>query len=143
MTASRPIPDTSELDAAMHEIHALDWTPDQAYSLQGRPVRYVSTAKIKRQVTPVLDKHGLRIAVTMEDAPVLDGNLAVVRYRVSITDGVREYQPATIYAEGVSAPGKRVIVSSTQAYRIYALSNLAIIDGMEDEQPQTASDPRA
>lgn len=130
----------SNIADVLREIHGLDWTPDAAYPKSGRSVRYVTTAKIKRQITPVLDKHGLHIYMTMADPPALEGTCALVQYNMCITDGEEEYIPATIYAEGNNDPGKRILTSMTNAYRIYTLMAFSIIDGMEDEAP-TASEP--
>lgn len=126
----------------LREVHALDWTPDAAFPKSGRPIRYVTTAKIKRQITPVLDRHGLYISLGMHsDAPHIDGTCALIPYDACITDGVHRYIPTIVWAEGSNDPGKRILTSMTNAYRIYTLMAFSIIDGMEDEAP-TASEPQ-
>lgn len=136
MTAPRTQPDIAQL---MRDIHALDWTPDAAYPKQGRPVRYVTTAKIKRQITPVLDRYGLRITLSMTGQPVIDANVALVPYEAHLTDGLTVYNCATIWAEGSNDAGKRTLTSLTNAYRIYTMMLFAIIDGMEDEPPSASA----
>lgn len=126
---------TVDIAHLMREVHALDWTPDAAYPKQGRSVRYVTTAKIKRQLTPALDLYGLRIVMSMTGQPVIDANVALVPYDVCLTDGQTVYNRATIWAEGSNDAGKRILTSLTNAYRIYTIMAFTLIDGMEDEPP--------
>lgn len=62
---------------ALKEIHALDWTPDCAYPVKGKAVRYVSTAKLKRQIMPVLDRHGLYVQTAVIDMKRTESTVAV------------------------------------------------------------------
>ena len=124
--------------AALKEIHALDWTPDAAYPKQGRSVRYVTTAKIKRQITPVLDRYGLRISQTVREPPtVTETGMVLVHHQFQILHGFDPVDgPVDVWSEGVNDAGKRMLTASTNAYRIYALQTFGIIDGMEDEPTQ-------
>ncbi len=89
---------------ALKEIHALDWTPDCAYPVQGKPIRYVSTAKLKRQIMPVLDRHGLYVQTSMTDMKRTESAVAVCM-ELSIIDNSAD-TPAPIITAHFYGEGK-------------------------------------
>lgn len=126
----------------LSDIHQQDWSPDQSYSMGHRPIKYVSTAKMKRTIAPIFDKNGQSLEMSQDKdfAPIIEDKRVVLRFVFRILiDGVVATK-SYVYGEGQN-DGKQFITAQTNAYRTYCLSQFATVDGMEDlqqSQPQPA-----
>lgn len=115
----------------MQQIHKLDWSPDSAYSLRNRPIRYVSVAKMKRQINPILDQNECYIIQTARGSPIIEQNRIIQAYDFYLGgDGVTS-PVVTYYGEG-SNEGKQCITAATNAYRAFCIGFFGIVDGMDD-----------
>lgn len=135
-----------------NRISACDWTPDMSYPLKGRPVPYVSGAKIKRTIRPILNEMGLLFAVRMADVQPLPAcgvkeNHVLIRAFVSLTDAESgETIDYPVIAEGADAGDKAVLAGVSYVKRMFWITNFDIIDGMEgneDEGTVSSSDVAA
>ena len=94
--------------ALFKDVHGLDWSPDASYILRNRPIRYVSTAKIKRQIMPILDRHDACIAQSSIGDPIIQGNRIIQRFSFRLVIGGRTIDTVEFYGEGANE-GKQFI----------------------------------
>lgn len=130
-------------------IGECDWTPDAAYQVKGRSVRYVSGPKLKRTIRPLLCDLGLVFDMTCEGTEALPPcgakeNHHRMTYRMTLTDAESgERSETVVTVEGADAGDKAMLAGAAYAKRCYWINNFDIVDGMEDEDPVSSSDVAA
>lgn len=121
------------LQSILTDIHKLDWTPDASFASGRTVVRYVTTAKIKRNLAPVLDRHGAYLNVNVNSIESTSTNLTRICGSVELVTTTGDIlMHSDLISEG-SSEVKGVTYATTNLIRLFALNNFLIVDGIESD----------
>ena len=133
-----------KLNAFRKEAIAMDWKDDGRVEFKGGVgYKYLSADKVKRQLSPLLAKHGLemefRYCDLVRHSPP-DSNVYhfTVKLEAALVDvETGEGWTSSLYGEGVDTGDKAMPKAQTAALRMWLTTYLLIADGMDpDAEPR-------
>ena len=126
----------------------LDWSDDKM--MTGKVAyKYLSTDKIKKQLAPILVKHGLEIELDFEDlqfvTPVspLEKQCIITLKATFIDIDTGEKSSCKVYGEAGDFLDKAVSKAQTFALKEWLSSYLLLVDGIDADMGDTRFQPKA
>lgn len=130
----------SKMSKARADILTLDWKDDKFLSLGGRNgYNYLSIDKIKRNLAPVLQTHGIDLGIEYCDLTQLgDANAAVqhwiVTLKASLIDVSTGFERTyTVFGESSDHGDKGVNKAQTAAMKQFLSNTFMLIDGIDPD----------
>lgn len=133
-------------------ICALDWSDDGMYQQGGRPIRYLSSDKIKENLMPVFSAVGIDLTPEFFDLTKHEGSGALsqhwtVRLKVTLTDvDTGEQDISFSYGEGMDNLDKGVTKALGNAFKNWVTAKFQIADltpETEEGMPSGTYRPRS
>lgn len=130
---------------AQRDIMKCDWAPDKAYSVGGSIVRYCTLTKMKGNIAPILQAHGLVLGIAVDKMRELPaaGKLAqhfAVRMQVSLYDtDTGASMTDVVWGESGDTGDKALTKAESFAFKQWLSTKFMITDGfdIEDELPES------
>lgn len=135
------------LDAHL-DILKCDWSPDMAYQVQGNIVRYVSLSKMKANIAPIFQSHGLLLNLSFDKPEILApaGKLAqhyMIRMEVTLTDAGSGFSTKdVVWGEAGDTGDKGITKAESYAFKQWLSTKFMLADGIDIEDEQMQDQPR-
>ena len=121
------------------DVAQCDWSDDKILTMAGsKGYPYLSTDKAKRNLAPLLVKHGLELTMDFSDMQILPavGNMTqhfVVRLCATVydPDNPDHCITSTVYGEAGDSGDKGMIKAQTAAVKQWIVQNYLIADGID------------
>ena len=143
----RKLLQTKILDAHL-DILKCDWSPDMAYQVQGNIVRYVSLSKMKANIAPIFQSHGLLLNLYFDRPEILApaGKLAqhyMIRMEVTLTDAGSGFSTKdVVWGEAGDTGDKGITKAESYAFKQWLSTKFMLADGIDIEDEQVQNQPR-
>ena len=129
-----------KLNAAREDVQKCDWLKDKFLSYGGKNgYRYISVDKMKANLAPVLQRHGLEWGVEFHDLEKADSLQSlsqhwIVRLTVSLIDIDTGYSTEdVVIGEAGDSLDKGVTKAETYALKTWLATKFMIADGMDPD----------
>ena len=126
------------VQAFRRDMAQADWADDKILSLGGtKGYPYLSTDKAKRNMAPLLVKHGLEVSMDFEDMQILPaaGSMTqhfVVKLRATLFDpATGKSIRSSVYGEAGDPGDKGLVKAQTAAVKQWIVQTYMIADGID------------
>ncbi len=134
-----------KLNAFRKDAIVLDWKDDGRVEFKaGGSYKYLSADKVKKQLSPLLAKHGLELKFEYSDLTRVSApESSVYHFTLKLTAMIldmdtNESLSSQIYGEGADTGDKAIPKAQTAALRMWLTTFLLIADGIDpDAEPRS------
>lgn len=133
----------AKLSALRKECTAMDWKKDGFVAFGKSNFNYLSTDKIKANLSPLLAKHGLELNIVFREPTKLDAVGAMsqhwlVTLDATIIDGETGASVTdTVFGEAADSGDKALGKAQTYAIKAWASQKFLIADGMDPDAAES------